>query len=41
MINLSVEELKIITNFREVKSYKSESKDEIIKIPSKPKPKIN
>ena len=41
MINLSVEELKIIANFREVKGYKSESKDEIIKIPSKPKPKIN
>ena len=37
MINLSLEELKIITKIRKVKDYKSKSKDELLKIVSKPK----
>ena len=40
MINLSLEKSKAITKFRKVKDYKSKSEDELIKIFSKPKLKI-
>ena len=40
MINLFLEELKIITKFRKVKDNKNKSKDELTKILSKPKLKI-
>ena len=39
MINLSLEELKMIIKFRKVKDYKRKSKDESIKVLSKPTPK--
>ena len=41
MINLSLNELKLIAKSRGIKDYKSKSKDELIKILSEPKPKIN
>ena len=40
MINLSIEELQTIAKLRKVKDYKRNSKDELIKILSKPEPKI-
>ena len=40
MINLFLEELKIITKFRKVKDNKNKSEDELTKILSKPKLKI-
>ena len=38
MINVSLEEVKVIPKLRKVKNYKSKSKDELIIIP---KPKIS
>ena len=40
MINLSLEELKVIAKLRKVKDYKYKSKDELLKILSEPEPKI-
>ena len=40
MINLSLEELKIVAKLRKLKDYKSKSEDELIIILSKTKPKI-
>ena len=40
MINLSLEELKVIAKLRKVKDYKYKSKDELMKILSEPEPKI-
>ena len=41
MINLSLEQLKIIANIRNVKKYKSKSEDELINILSESEPKIS
>ena len=41
MINLSLNELKLIAKNRGIKGYKSKSKDELTKIVSEPEPKIN
>ena len=41
MINLSLNELKLIAKNRGIKGYKSKSKDELTKILSEPEPKIN
>ena len=41
MINLSLYELKLIAKNRNIKDYKSKSENDLIKILSKPKPKIN
>ena len=41
MIYILLEELKTIAKFRKVKDYKSKSENELIKIFSKPKVKIN
>ena len=41
MINLSLEELKVIAKLRKVINCKSKSKDELIKTLSKPEPKIS
>ena len=41
MINLSLNELKLIVKGRNIKDYKSKSKNYLIKILSEPKPKIN
>ena len=41
MINLSLNELKLIAKSRNFKDYKNKSENHLIKILSKPKPKIN
>ena len=41
MINLSSNELKLIAKSRNIKDYKNKSENDLIKILSKPKPKIN
>ena len=41
MINLLLNELKLLEKSRDIKGYKNESKDELIKIVSKPESKIN
>ena len=41
MINLSLNELKLIARSRRLKDYKNKSEEDLIKIPSEPKPKIN
>ena len=41
MINLSLNELKLCAKSRSIKDYKGESGEDLIKILSKPKPKIN
>ena len=41
MINLSLNELKLIAKSRGIKDYKKKSKDELTKILSKIEPKIN
>ena len=41
MINLSLDELKLIAKSRNIKKYKDKSENDLIKILSKPKPKIN
>ena len=40
MLNLSLNELKLIAKSTDIKDYKSESKDELLKILSKPESKI-
>ena len=41
MINLSLKELKLIAESRNIKDYKNKSENDLIKILSKPIPKIN
>ena len=41
MINLSLNELKLIAKNRGIKDYKSKSEDDLIKILSEPKTKIS
>ena len=41
MINLSLNELKLIAKSRNIKDYKNKSENDLIKILSEPKPKIN
>ena len=41
MINLSLNELKLIAKSRVIKGYKNKSKDELTKILTKPESKIN
>ena len=41
IINLSLNELKLISKSRGIKGYKNKSKDELTKIFSKPESKIN
>ena len=41
MINLSLNELKLIAKSRNIKDYKNKFENDLIKILSKPKPKIN
>ena len=41
MINLSLNELKLIAKSRNIKDYKSKSENDLIKILSEQKPKIN
>ena len=41
MINLSLNELKLIEKSRSVEDYKNKSEEDLIKILSEPKPKIN
>ena len=40
MINLSLNELKLIAKSRNIKDYKDKSENDLIKILSEPKPKI-
>ena len=41
MINLSLNKLKIIAKSRNINDYKNKSENNLIKILSEPKPKIN
>ena len=41
MINVSLDELKLIAKSRDFKDYKEKSEENLIKILSKPKPKIS
>ena len=41
MMNLSLNELKLIAKTRNIKDYKNKSESDLIKILSEPKPKIN
>ena len=41
LINLSLNELKLIPKTRNIKDYKNKSENDLIKIVSEPKPKIN
>ena len=41
MMNLSLNELKLIAKTRNIKDYKNKSENDLIKILSEPKPKIN
>ena len=41
MINLSLDELKLVAKIRNIKGYENKSEEDLIKILSKPKPKIN
>ena len=41
MINLLLNELKLIAKTRNIKDYKNKSENDLIKILSEPKPKIN
>ena len=41
MINLSSNELKLIVKSRNIKDYKNKSENDLLKILSEPKPKIN
>ena len=40
-MNLSLNELKLIAKTRNIKDYKNKSENDLIKILSEPKPKIN
>ena len=41
MVSLSLHELKLVAKSKGIKDYKNKSEDELIKLLSKPKPKIN
>ena len=41
MIHLSSNELKLVAKSRNIKDYKNKSENDLIKILSEPKPKIN
>ena len=41
MVRLSLHELKLVAKSKGIKDYKNKSEDELIKLLSKPKPKIN
>ena len=41
MLNLSLDELKLVTESRNIRDYQNKSKKDLIKVLSKPKPKIN
>ena len=41
MINLSLDELKLVAKSRNIEDYKNKFNNDLIKILSKPKPKIN
>ena len=41
MINLSLDELKLVAKNRNIKGYEKKSEEDLIKILSKPKPKIS
>ena len=41
MINLSLDELKLVAENRDIKDYENKSEKDLIKILSKPKPKIS
>ena len=41
MVNLSLDELKLITKNRSVKDQKNKPEEDLIKILSEPKPRIN
>ena len=41
MVNLSLNELKLIAKSRSIKDYKNKSEEDLIKILSEPKPKIS
>ena len=41
LINLLLSELKLITKSRSIKNYKGKSEEDLIKILTEPKPKIN
>ena len=41
MINLSLHEIKLIAKSRSIKDYRNKSENDLIKILSEPKPKIN
>ena len=41
MMNLSLNEFKLVEKNRNIKDYKNKSENNLIKILSKPKPKIN
>ena len=40
MINLSLDELKLVAESRNIRDYKNKSKKDLIKVLSEPKPKI-
>ena len=40
MVNLSLDELKLVTESRNIRDYQNKSKKDLIKVLSKPKPKI-
>ena len=40
MINLLLNELKLIAQYRNISDYKNKSKEDLIKVLSKPKPKL-
>ena len=41
MINLSLNEVKLVAKSRNIKDYKNKSENDLIKILSEPKPKMN
>ena len=41
MINLSINKLKLTAKLRNIKDFKNKSENDLIKILSEPKPKIN
>ena len=41
MLNLTLNELKLVAKSRGIKDYENKSKDNLIKIPSEPKTKIS
>ena len=41
MINLSLDQLKLVAKNKNIKGYKDKSEEDLIKILSKPKPKVS